>query len=48
MGASMECANLLALWYFYQSGAKAPHSRETSDLMQSDPAYEVRVYEELP
>jgi hypothetical protein len=32
MGASLECANLLALWYFYQSGAKAPHSKEASDV----------------
>ena len=30
-GASLECANLLALWYFYQSGDKSPHSKEASN-----------------
>jgi hypothetical protein len=32
MGASLECANLLALSYFYQSGDKSPHSREAPEL----------------
>jgi dTMP kinase len=36
MGASLECANLLALWYLYQSGAKAPHSKEASDFMERE------------
>jgi hypothetical protein len=27
--ASLECANLLALWY--QSGAKAPHSKDAPE-----------------
>jgi hypothetical protein len=27
---SLECANLLALWYFYQSGDKSPHSKEAT------------------
>jgi hypothetical protein len=31
--ASLECANLLALWYFYQSGDKSPHSKEASDAL---------------
>jgi hypothetical protein len=29
LGVSLECANLLALWYLYQSGDKSPHSKET-------------------
>src|SRR6185369_2911835 len=28
---SLECANSLALWYFYQSGDKSPHSKEAPD-----------------
>jgi hypothetical protein len=28
LGTTLECANLLALWYFYQSGDKSPHSKE--------------------
>jgi hypothetical protein len=27
----LECANLLALWYFYQSVNKLAHSKETPD-----------------
>jgi len=26
----LECANLLALWYLYQSGDKSQHSKEVS------------------
>jgi hypothetical protein len=32
-GASLECANLLALWYFYQSGDKSPHSKEAPTII---------------
>ncbi len=34
LAASVECANLLALWYFYQSGDKSPHSKEVSFLQK--------------
>jgi len=28
----LECANLLALYYFYQSGDKSPHSKEAPEI----------------
>ena len=30
---TLECANLLALWYFYQSDDKSPHSKVASYLL---------------
>jgi len=39
----LECANLLALYYSYQSGDKSPHSKETTNRYLSSSSGESSI-----